>query len=1057
MPTDDADFIRRVAVHCRKGEIRLLEDLTARGGSSTWLVVSAVRDEVPFVIKVGPAAGLQRELEALDTARRHFENVCTVECTLVEGQRMGVVLSLAGGSGAATFSRFFKKASKEDLVGVLETLFRDTLRRASRDRIRPGRSVFELYRERMERLTPQLGRVCANSCNLGDWWCAMAAQRYDRKTIEIFSHGDLNGGNILVARGQPFLIDFSRAGNQHVMSDVAKLERELRLKLLLRRTAEPVKRSTEFESWFARPGRDVPPDPDFAKVGAGVECIRSFAEQSLTQDPSDDWELEYNAALLFQYACAAVDSQLSDEMRRVAVGLADRCRLAIEKRVGGPPEGWQVEAARRRSQWRLAYAWLRMDQLPSGGWGKTLPQWMENIWAGGSFARGPEMRTIGGTDFSCTAFYNYAQFLLGFPDVGKRLALVRGNGVARFLLRNLSARMGDGSGSPVPAALVPPINEGHEGRLPPPRVNIRHSAMAMVSTLVFGELNGYAAIAHPELSLTATYLCQHLSRWREDRSHLFAMFAALGKLLELLECEVGEKQLASETRRRLVECIRAVLPAMQEELTRPASYVPLPANSHQPSIDSDPFFVPYGRFWRMERCGFLMYLPLLLSRDADHFLPHVQGPVKMRLRHCLLQLLSEIGDHQSEPELAHPLPKYHRRFAGADAPSDWGMVAELAKLLQKPPVRELLIHSDPGLIEHDSLSERRQEKIRVLLGQWMLRAFDGYHEQPNLFKFTQSVSFSAVLDLIRPAMIDFADICDLDGAVSAVLADGITEQSLHEFTFRHIFRLLEKPDKDSKIGRSVASVRDLLLEKLQSGEYTPDERVCLAQNWEPRVKQAVNRGTIDYYEGEGSVAYVKRYGGSPFEEYVTTLKRFFPREPARQMHALDLACGPGQYAELLQQVGFTVDLYDASAKMLAIAAGRLGVPVPRPRNYYSLAQECPDQHYDLIFACAMMVHVPKADAPAIYKQFYRILKPGGVAFVSYKIGDHSLIATDGRFFEYYPVSAVPVGKLEEAGFEVRETIERWNRTTSNSFPKNIRWANVFAVKPASPAVDHHHE
>ena len=99
-----------------------------------------------------------------------------------------------------------------------------------------------------------------------------------------------------------------------------------------------------------------------------------------------------------------------------------------------------------------------------------------------------------------------------------------------------------------------------------------------------------------------------------------------------------------------------------------------------------------------------------------------------------------------------------------------------------------------------------------------------------------------------------------------------------------------------------------------------------------------------------------------------------------------------------------------------------------------------------IFASAMMVHVPKERANDIYSKFYRLLKPEGLLFVNFKIGDHSLISMDGRFFEYYRDESYPMTQLSNNGLRIEEVIWSINSRTMYDDPKMIRWANFFCRK-----------
>ena len=164
--------------------------------------------------------------------------------------------------------------------------------------------------------------------------------------------------------------------------------------------------------------------------------------------------------------------------------------------------------------------------------------------------------------------------------------------------------------------------------------------------------------------------------------------------------------------------------------------------------------------------------------------------------------------------------------------------------------------------------------------------------------------------------------------------------------------------------------------------------------------------------------------------------------------------GPGQYAELLEKNGYEVDLADASLQMLRRARERLcnkGLNETelklKLRRIENLRNDYPEpERFDIIFACAMMIHVPRHKATEVYSQFHRLLRPGGALFVNFKIGDHTLIGIGERYHEYYRDYRVPWRMLEDAGFSVREISMTFNRKTMYRDAKCIHWANFFCSR-----------
>ena len=63
--------------------------------------------------------------------------------------------------------------------------------------------------------------------------------------------------------------------------------------------------------------------------------------------------------------------------------------------------------------WRLAYAFLRLEQLPSGGWARSLPRWYQTLKGDTEEgrSRGFELRKVGGMNLTCLALLNYTRAL----------------------------------------------------------------------------------------------------------------------------------------------------------------------------------------------------------------------------------------------------------------------------------------------------------------------------------------------------------------------------------------------------------------------------------------------------------------------------------------------------------------------------------------------------------------------------------------------------------------------------------------------------------------------
>lgn len=688
---------------------------------------------------------------------------------------------------------------------------------------------------------------------------------------------------------------------------------------------------------------------------------------------------------------------------------------------------------RKAPLWRLAYAFLRLDQLPSGGWGKTLSQWMEVIWEGdaGTIPRSPDIRENGGTDFSCASYYNYLKFIERFD--GEQM--FTNHNVHFDLFKSLQRRI-DHDRS---------MNAGVQGAA---KFNIRHTSMAVITLI---HLANYGLFAATEAKITTDYLTVHLESWPKDTSYPFAMFCALTKLAHLLRRQSDGLAFRTRMNRKkrlsLVKKIEQVLPKIRRALVDVSfeEFKPVPEVEGVADMRARPFFVPYCKFWRMKRAGFLMYLHLLIDEQAGTFVNAVKNDdaLKNRFFECFKEMLQEVSTPYNPDLPAKSLVRQHNEPGCPEGARDWGLSAQFAALLGTGAVQSLICG-------HADYTPEKVRELRTSLDLALINTYTQYHEFPELFRFTNALSFSFYLNLIETTAVQPAELADLDHAINGLIEQAVTEESLTAFVTNHIFQRVYNEAKANKpLDHDVEAVRDLLLEKLQSGGYTSEEQLWPNKNW--HIRQEITR---KFYNGPGGDRYAEKYKSDPVVNFASRLEDMFKPRSLQGLKAIDIGCGPGQYAALLQKQGFNVELYDGSAKMLRYAARELGLhKKQRPRDYFQLANECGDAAYDLVFACAMMVHVPRRFAPGIYKEFYRILKPGGILFVNFKIGDHSLVSLRGRYYQYYRDREAPWSMLRGAGFGIVEIIERWNHQTYRGLPREIRWVNFYCTKPLLQATE----
>jgi ubiquinone/menaquinone biosynthesis C-methylase UbiE len=118
---------------------------------------------------------------------------------------------------------------------------------------------------------------------------------------------------------------------------------------------------------------------------------------------------------------------------------------------------------------------------------------------------------------------------------------------------------------------------------------------------------------------------------------------------------------------------------------------------------------------------------------------------------------------------------------------------------------------------------------------------------------------------------------------------------------------------------------------------------------------------------------------------------------------LDAGCGPGRDSKYFLSKGYAVLGTDKSKGMIEEA--KIRVPEGRFRKADLLRLKLKRHSFDGIWCCASLLHIKKTAAPRIISSFQRILKSGGVLFMSLKMGcgERIIMYPDGsrRFFSFY--------------------------------------------------------
>ncbi len=143
--------------------------------------------------------------------------------------------------------------------------------------------------------------------------------------------------------------------------------------------------------------------------------------------------------------------------------------------------------------------------------------------------------------------------------------------------------------------------------------------------------------------------------------------------------------------------------------------------------------------------------------------------------------------------------------------------------------------------------------------------------------------------------------------------------------------------------------------------------------------------------------------------------------------ACDLGCGPGHVARYLHDHGVNVCGVDLSPAMVELAR-QLNPDIPFTTGNMR-ALDVPDAAWRGIAAFYSIIHIPRAEVPAMLRELRRVLQPRGILLMAFHIGEEVVhleewwdepVSLDFTFFQ--PTEMV--GYLRGAGLEIDEVIER---------------------------------
>ncbi|RED18617.1 class I SAM-dependent DNA methyltransferase [Pontivivens insulae] len=154
------------------------------------------------------------------------------------------------------------------------------------------------------------------------------------------------------------------------------------------------------------------------------------------------------------------------------------------------------------------------------------------------------------------------------------------------------------------------------------------------------------------------------------------------------------------------------------------------------------------------------------------------------------------------------------------------------------------------------------------------------------------------------------------------------------------------------------------------------------------------------------------------------LQRFMDGVPAGGT-VLDLGCGPGNSAAMMQKAGLAVTATDASEEMIRIARDTFGLDAKVAVFDDLDAVEA----YDGIWANFSLLHAPRDDLPRHLAAIHTALRPGGLFHIGMKTGEGMQRDRLGRRYAYFTPTELRA-LLGQAGFAVETEREGEDKALS---------------------------
>lgn len=189
--------------------------------------------------------------------------------------------------------------------------------------------------------------------------------------------------------------------------------------------------------------------------------------------------------------------------------------------------------------------------------------------------------------------------------------------------------------------------------------------------------------------------------------------------------------------------------------------------------------------------------------------------------------------------------------------------------------------------------------------------------------------------------------------------------------------------------------------------------------------------TVRFYDQKGH-----DYFRQTIDVDMTTIYRRFLKYLKPGAKILDAGSGSGRDTRAFLSLGYAVEAFDASRTLAGLSSKLTGVQTQVLRFQEFRCH----QKYDGIWCCAALLHVPRSALEDATSRLIEALKPGGVMYASFKLGDTDRIGDDGRRFT--DIDEDNLAKMVVRITPQATIVELWRTSGESDFQGHGRWLNV---------------